>query len=145
MTASTVMRQLLVGLPTLLLILLSISPAVGQEEASSDSATGAPANPDSAKPDSEIVVVGKRPDEQANADQLYASMLRQQMYDEVERMREEETIAWRETDLTYKTSEDSRMTFGYDPVEERQLRELTDINEMPGETVKPATLFRAKF
>lgn len=131
-----------------LLWLITAGPATGQE-ATETSESEPDSTPESATetaaPASEFVVVGKRPDEEARAEQLYADMLREQMYEEIERLRKEEELAWRETDLTVKAGEDARITFGYDPVEEKNLRELTDINEMPGETVKPATLFRTKF
>ena len=136
-------------------LLLPLLAAVAQDEAADPPAPDTPEAPAPATeeppapvdtgPMIEFVVTGERPDESGRADDLNAEMLRQQMYDEIERLREEETIAWRESNLTFQPSEESRISFGYDPVRERDLREVTDINEMPGQTVRPATLFRAQF
>lgn len=95
----------------------------------------------------ELVVVGTRPGDPVEADPAYSEVLRQQMMEEVERMRAEEAQAWRDTSLTVETSptENSRITWGYDPVADRDMREDLGFDAMPGETVRPATLFRAEF
>jgi hypothetical protein len=93
----------------------------------------------------ELIVVGTRPGDPADADPLYREVLRQQMMEEVERMRVEEEEGWRNSNQTYKTSEKSRLVWGYDPKEDRDMRNDVDYSTLPGETMKPATLFRAQF
>ena len=135
------------GLPGLLLLLTVVS-VTAQEASENNENTAAVSTDAAAEPAGDVdefLVVGKRPDEEARAEQLYSDMLREQMFDEIERMRQEEEIAWRESNLNITVGEEQRFTFGYDPVTERDLRNQTDINEMPGENVKPATLFRARF
>jgi len=93
----------------------------------------------------ELVVVGTRPGNQVEADPVYRDLLRQQMMDEVERMRLEEENTWRDSNLNYRSSEESRIVWGYDPKADRDMRNDMDFDTMPGETVRPATLFRAEF
>ena len=93
----------------------------------------------------ELVVVGTRPGDQVKADPIYEEILRQQMMDQVERMRLEEEESWRNSKLTYQSSKESRIVWGYDPKAERDMRNDLDLNSMPGDTTKPATLFRVKF
>ena len=113
-------------------------PAVAQiDESATDD------EPDEAM--EELVVVGTRPGDPFEGDLAHKETLRQQMMQEVERMRVEEEQGWREEQLTYKSSESSRISWGYDPKEDRDLRNDMTFEAMPGETVRPATLFRAEF
>ena len=93
----------------------------------------------------ELIVYGTRPGDQVKVDPLYEEMLRQQMMDEVQRMRLEEEEDWRNSNLTYRSSRESRMVWGFDPKADRDLHNDIDRNSLPGDTTKPATLFRAKF
>jgi hypothetical protein len=93
----------------------------------------------------ELIVVGTRPGDPADADPLYREVLRQQMMEEVERMRVEEEEGWRNSNQTFQSSEESRIVWGYDPKADRDMRNDMDYNTLPGETMKPATLFRAQF
>jgi hypothetical protein len=93
----------------------------------------------------ELVVYGTRSGDQVKADPMYEEILRQQMMDEVQRMRLEEEDDWRNSNLTYRSSRESRMVWGYDPKADRDLLNEIDRNSLPGDTTKPATLFRAKF
>ena len=93
----------------------------------------------------ELVVIGTRPGDKVRADPIYESILRQQMIEEVERMRRDEEENWRNSNLTYQSKRDSRMSWGYDPKADRDMRNSVDTNTLPGDTVKPASLFRAKF
>ncbi len=93
----------------------------------------------------ELVVYGSRSGDKVKADPMYEEMLRQQMMDEVQRMRFEEEEDWRNSELTFQSSRESRMVWGYDPAADRALRNDIDRDSLPGDTTKPATLFRAKF
>ena len=93
----------------------------------------------------ELVVIGTRPGDPADTDPVYREVLRQQMMEEVERIRVEEEEGWRDSNLTFQSSEESRMTWGYDPKADRDMRNDMDFGTLPGETMKPATLFRAQF
>jgi hypothetical protein len=93
----------------------------------------------------ELIVVGTRPGDPADADPLYREVLRQQMMEEVERIRVEEEEGWRNSNQTFQSSEESRMVWGYDPKADRDMRNDMDFNTLPDETIKPATLFRAQF
>jgi hypothetical protein len=62
----------------------------------------------------ELVIVGTRPGDQDKADPMYEEMLRQQMMEEVQRMRFEEEEDWRNSNLTYQSSQQSRIVWGYD-------------------------------
>lgn len=93
----------------------------------------------------ELVVYGTRSGDPVDADPMYEEMLRQQMLDEVQRMRFEEEEDWRNSNLSYRSSRESRMVWGYDPKAERDMRNEIDLNSLPGDTTKPATLFRAQF
>ena len=75
----------------------------------------------------------------------FRQMLRQQMLDEVERMRREEEENWRDSNLTYRSSEESRIVWGYDPKADRDMRNQVDLGSLPGDRTRPATLFRAQF
>jgi hypothetical protein len=93
----------------------------------------------------EIVVYGGRSGDPENADPAYAEIWREQMLEQVIRTRREEEQQWRNANLTYQSSEESRIVWGYDPKADRDMREDLDLNNMPGDIVKPATLFRANF
>jgi hypothetical protein len=93
----------------------------------------------------ELVVIGTRPGDPADADPAYREVLRQQMMEEVERIRVEEEEGWRNSNLNYQSSEESRIVWGYDPKADREMRNDMEFNTLPGETTKPATLFRAQF
>jgi hypothetical protein len=93
----------------------------------------------------ELVVIGTRPGDPVDADPAYREVLRQQMMEEVERIRVEEEEGWRNSNLNYQSSEESRIVWGYDPKADREMRNDMEFNTLPGETTKPATLFRAQF
>lgn len=93
----------------------------------------------------ELVVYGTRPGDQVEADPMYEEILRQQMMDEVQRMRLEEEEDWRNSNLTYQSSRQSRIAWGYDPAADRDMLDDIERNRLPGDTTKPASLFRAQF
>ena len=93
----------------------------------------------------ELVVVGTRPGDQDKVDPVRKEFWRQQMFESVELMRLEEEEDWRDSELTYRSGAKSRMVWGYDPNADRDMYKEFDINRMPYEQTRPATLFRAQF
>ncbi len=119
-------------------VTLLAAPVVAQEN------QNAPAD-ESGEEIEELVVYGMRSGDKREVDPMYEEMLRQQMMDEVQRMRFEEEEDWRNSELTFQSSRESRMVWGYDPAADRALRNDIDRNTLPGDTTPPATLFRAQF
>jgi len=103
------------------------------------------ADDDSAEVIEELVVYANRKGDQVEVDPVYQEMMRQQMMDEVQRMRQEEEEDWRNSNLTYQSSKKSRIVWGSDPKTDRAMQEDFERNTLPGETTKPTTLFRAQF
>ncbi len=129
--------------PSLLLaITLTIASLTAPVAAQIDAS--APAG-DSGEVKEELVVYGTRPGDQVDADPVYQEIMRQQMMDEVQRMRLEEEEGWRNSELTYQSSQKSRIVWGSDPKTDRAMQEDFERNSLPGETTKPTTLFRAQF
>ena len=124
-------------LPLLTFTLAAVPVAAQVDEAAPDDNSGEMLE--------EIVVYGSRSGDPSSVDPKYAEIWRQQMLDEVERMRLQEEMEWRNSNLTYQSSADSRIVWGYDPKSDRDRRTDFDYDRLPGDTVKPATLFRAKF
>lgn len=119
-------------------VTLLAAPVVAQVE------QNAPAD-ESGEAIEELVVYGTRSGDKVKADPMYEELLRQQMMDEVQRMRLEEEEDWRNSELTYESSRESRIVWGYDPAADRALRNDLERNSLSGETTPPATLFRATF
>ena len=100
---------------------------------------------DSAEVIEELVVYANRKGDQVEVDPVYQEMMRQQMMDEVQRMRQEEEEDWRNSNLTYQSSKKSRIVWGNDPKADRAMQEDLERNRLSGDTTKPTTLFRAQF
>jgi len=102
-------------------------------------------NDDSSEVVEELVVYANRKGDQVEVDPVYQDMMRQQMMDEVQSMRLEEEEDWRNSNLTYQSSQKSRIVWGNDPKTDRAMQEDLERNRLPGDTTKPTTLFRAQF
>jgi len=128
-----------------------VLPASAQvDEAKEPDSAGSAKAAESAAPASnevldEIVAYGKRSGDPTDADPKYEAMWRQQMQDEITRMRVEEEEQWRRGDLTTTTDTTPRMEWGYDPQSDRERRNDLDLNTRSSDTTRPATLFRAQF
>jgi hypothetical protein len=122
----------------LLTVGLQAAPVAAQVDASAS-------EDDSGEITEELVVYGTRPGDQVEVDPVYEEIMRQQMMDEVQRMRLEEEAGWRDSNLNYQSSRDSRIVWGSDPGADRDMREDFERNGLPADTTKPATLFRAQF
>ena len=93
----------------------------------------------------ELFIYGTRSGDQVEADPMYEKILRRQMMEEAQRMRFEEEEDWRNSNLTYQSSRESRMVWGYNAKADRDMRNDIDLNSLPSDTTKPAALFRAQF
>ncbi len=110
------------------------------------------AQDDAEQPDEEdevveelVVYANKKSGDPVDVDALYEEMMRERLMLEQGSMRLlEEENAWRASGST-TVDESSRIQWGYSPQDELRMRRESDLPEMPGETTKPATMFRVGF
>ena len=90
----------------------------------------------------EIIVIAPKPGDRKRLDQEYEDPVRAQLLKDFYAMQaDKKEFAWRESDAESA----SRITWGYDPSDEYRMRNEMDLQELPTERVKPATVFRFKF
>ncbi len=91
----------------------------------------------------EIIVIAPKPGDRRRLDQEYEDPVRAQLLkDFYEMQADKEEYEWRKSAAAESTS---RITWGYDPSDEYRMRNEMDLQELPSERTKPATLFRFKF
>ena len=91
----------------------------------------------------EIVVVAPRPDDRRRVDEVYEDPLRARLLKDLYEMRAlEEEYQWRKAAADESKS---RIKLGYDPRDDYRLRNEMDLQDLPYEQNKPATLFRFEF
>ncbi len=91
----------------------------------------------------EIIVFAPKPGGRTRVDQEYEDPVRAQLLRDFYRMRDDQAeFEWRDT-AAAKTP--SRISWGYDPRDEYRMRNEMDLQALPSENVKPATLFRVDF
>ena len=91
----------------------------------------------------EIVVIAPKPGARNRVDQEYEDPVRAQLLKDFYKMQDDaEEFEWRDTGAA-KTP--SRITWGYDPRDEYRMRNEVDLQSLPSQNVKPATLFRVDF
>ena len=91
----------------------------------------------------EIIVIAPKPGARNRVDQEYEDPVRAQLLKDFYKMQEdEEEFEWRDTGAA-KTP--SRISWGYDPRDEYRMRNEMDLQSLPSQNVKPATLFRVDF
>ncbi|MAF84335.1 MAG: hypothetical protein CL797_09570 [Chromatiales bacterium] len=92
-----------------------------------------------------VVYANKKSGDPVDVEALYEKMLRERLMLEQDSMRLlEEENAWRSSGST-TVDESSRIQWGYSPQDELRMRRESNLPEMPGETTKPATMFRVGF
>jgi hypothetical protein len=92
----------------------------------------------------ELVVTARRPGDDLDLDLQYDERLRKQLMGEQQRLRDiEDEEAWRRSVSPEPTT--SRITWGYDPNKELQLRREGSLHNLPSDPTRPANLFRAEF
>ncbi len=91
----------------------------------------------------EIIVFAPKPGDRKRLDQEYEDPVRAQLLKDFYEMKaDQKEFAWRESAAAESTS---RITWGYDPSDEYRMRRQMDLQELPSERTKPATLFRFDF
>ncbi len=91
----------------------------------------------------EIIVIAPKPGARNRVDQVYDDPVRAQLLKDFYKMQDDaEEFEWRDI-AAAKTP--SRITWGYDPRDEYRMRNEMDLQELPSDRVKPATLFRVDF
>lgn len=91
----------------------------------------------------EIIIIAPKPGARKRVDQEYEDPIRAQLLKDFYKMQDDaEEFEWRDT-AAAKTP--SRITWGYDPRDEYRMRNEMDLQELPSDRVKPATLFRLDF
>ncbi len=115
--------------------------AVFAQEANDESADEAPA--DTSEQIEEILVIAPKPGARKRLDQVYEDPVRAQLLKDFYKMQDDaEEFEWRDTGAA-KTP--SRITWGYDPRDEYRMRNEMDMQALPLDRTKPATLFRVDF
>ncbi len=91
----------------------------------------------------EIIVFAPKPGARKRVDQEYEDPIRAQLLKDFYKMQDDaEEFEWRDT-AAAKTP--SRITWGYDPRDEYRMRNEMDLQTLPLDRTKPATLFRVDF
>ena len=92
----------------------------------------------------ETVVYGSREVDPTFADPKYQEFWREQLLDQIALMRLEDETEWRAT-LTYPLSDAPNIVLGFDPKFDLERRQDLDLLSESGDTMKTATLVRARF
>jgi hypothetical protein len=91
----------------------------------------------------EIIVIAPKPGARRRVDQEYEDPVRAQLLKDFYKMQDDaEEFEWRDTGAA-KTP--SRITWGYDPRDEYRMRNEMDMQALPLDRTRPATLFRVDF
>ncbi len=122
-------------------IALLFGAAAFAQEANDEPADEAPAA--TSEELEEIIVIAPKPGARKRVDQEYEDPVRAQLLKDFYKMQDDaEEFEWRDTGAA-KTP--SRITWGYDPRDEYRMRNEMDMQALPLDRTKPATLFRVDF
>lgn len=92
----------------------------------------------------EVVVYGYKSGDKIDLDARYEELFRTRAATEIQRAKDlDDEYEWRKSLAPAEDS--SRIKWGYDIDTEMRMRGETSLAELPTDTVKPATLFRAEF
>lgn len=92
----------------------------------------------------EVIVYAYKPGDEIDMDARYAELFRTRAAAELDRLEVlDEEYQWR-VSMSEAESE-SRIKWGYNAEAEMSMRRDTSLTDLPTDTVKPATLFRAEF
>jgi len=119
-----------------LLIYAGTLPAADEEEVPNEDATDEAIE--------EVVVYGYKGGDKVDLDARYAELFRTRAAKEIQRSKDlDDEYEWRQSMAPAEDS--SRIKWGYDVDTEMRMRGEPSLAEIPTDTVKPATLFRAEF
>lgn len=91
----------------------------------------------------EIIVIAPRPGARRRIDKEYEDPVRAQLLKDFYKMQEDQKeLEWRKAAVEESPSS---IKWGYDPSDEYRMRRQMDLQELPSERTKPATLFRFNF
>ena len=101
-------------------------------------------SPDESDTLDEIIVIGPKPGDRRRVDEdMRVNAERNRILKEQYRMRvEQEEYEWRKKPTV---EQPSRIKFGYDPRDDYKMRTELNMDSLPYEQNKPATLFRFEF
>lgn len=92
----------------------------------------------------EVVVYAYKPGDEIDMDARYAELFRTRAAAELDRLDDlDEEYQWR-VEMSDEESS-SRIKWGYNAEDDLSTRRDTSLTDLPMDTVKPATLFRAEF
>jgi len=121
-----------------LMCLSTWAPLRAQDEVGTDT--------DDDEPIEEIVVTVNRSGDRVDVDALYLEQLRTRIIKEFNYAQaEQEEELWRQSLRTPVQAPDSRIAWGYDAQSEAAMRRTSQINDLPIDRVKPATIFSIRF
>lgn len=91
----------------------------------------------------EIIVIAPKPGARRRIDKEYEDPVRAQLLKDFYKMQEDQKeYEWRKAAAE---GSPSKIKWGYDPSDEYQMRRQMDLQELPSERTKSATLFRFNF
>ncbi len=91
----------------------------------------------------EIIVIAPKPGARRRVDKEYEDPVRAKLLKDFYEMQEDQKeFEWRKAAAEENPS---RIKWGYDPSDEYRMRMQMDLQELPSERTKPATLFRFNF
>ena len=91
----------------------------------------------------EIIVVAPKSGDRRRVDQEYEDPARAELLKEFHKMQaDKEEYEWRKSAASENPS---RIKWGYDPADDYQMRNKLDLQDLPWEKTKPATVFRFEF
>lgn len=91
----------------------------------------------------EITVVARKPGDRSRVDSEYEDPARAKLLkDFYEMQKDEEEFEWRKSGAEDNSG---RISWGYDPRDEYRMRNELDLQDLPSERTKPATIFRITF
>jgi len=91
----------------------------------------------------EIIIIAPKPGARRRVDKEYEDPVRAKLLKDFYEMQEDQKeLEWRKA---VADENPSRIKWGYDPSDEYRMRRQMDLQELPSERTKPATLFRFDF
>ena len=91
----------------------------------------------------EIIIIAPKPGARRRVDKEYEDPVRAKLLKDFYEMQEDQKeLEWRKA---VADENPSRIKGGYDPSDEYRMRRQMDLQELPSERTKPATLFRFDF